>query len=498
MGKTCRELFSDIENTSIGDENEEVCGIAYRHDRVRPGDAFFCIIGSKSDGHAFAQDAIDRGARVLVVQRKVYLADASDVTEVIVSDTRKALANVANNYYGHPSESFDLVGITGTGGKTSLTYLVEHLVSASERRCGVVTTTGIRLLHKDEEERTILESPDIQGIFQEMKDASCEVVAMEISSLALDIERVWGSRFSVTAFSNLSQDHLDYHHDFESYFEAKAHLFSADYPAKRVVDIDDIWGKELLRRCSSAGDSIITTGFDTEALIHPVEIAYHRAHTDITLEVKGTRYEFSYPLVGRYHADNIMLAFGIGLQLGIPAQTIVGALSCVPPIPGRLEYVGLDAGNAEMGKGAAVYLDYIRTSHALKRAIECVKDITVGSVFVVCSCGDIADSGRQSVMAKAALAADRTFFTSGCPDASDMAPFFETLKAGEAGIWEHSEVEPDRRAAIARAIEAARAGDSILIVGIDQGNHRTPCEGTYGKDKRIVAEESARKASMNG
>ncbi|MBO4365124.1 MAG: UDP-N-acetylmuramoyl-L-alanyl-D-glutamate--2,6-diaminopimelate ligase, partial [Eggerthellaceae bacterium] len=340
MGMTCKQLFSGLNCTIIGDQNEMVEGIAYRSDKVQPGDAFFCIVGLKVDGHSFAQDAINRGAKVLVVERKVYLADATDVTEVVVSDSRKAMSLAASNFYGKPSSSLSLVGITGTNGKTTTTYLVEHIASVAGRRTGVIGTVGVRIGNVLERAaRTTPESSDLQATFARMRDANVDVVAMEVSSHALDLERTWGTKFEVTAFSNLTQDHLDYHKTFESYFEAKARLFSKEYPAKRVINIDDEWGRKLLARCSQAEDHIVSVGFTRSALIHPVDVTYHTTHTDVTLDVRGTQYSFSYPLVGRFNVSNVMLAFGIGAELGIPVQTIIKALETAPQVNGRLQRV---------------------------------------------------------------------------------------------------------------------------------------------------------------
>ena len=204
MGKTCTDLFAGIDCTVIGNADEEVGGIAYRSDRVQPGDAFFCIVGLTADGHSFAQDAIDRGAKVLVVERKVYLADATDVTEVVVADTRKAMAAASANFYDHPSKDFALVGITGTNGKTTTTYLVEHIAHVAGKRTGVIGTVGVRIGGEQEKTaHTTPESPDLQKLLARMRDERCGVVAMEVSSHALDLERTWGTTFAVTAFSNL-------------------------------------------------------------------------------------------------------------------------------------------------------------------------------------------------------------------------------------------------------------------------------------------------------
>mgnify|MGYP000323233033 CR=1 FL=1 len=227
MTKTCSELFQGMDCTIIGNGNEEVAGLAFRSDEVRPNDMFFCIVGTVVDGHSFAQDAIDRGATSLVAERKVYLADATDVTEVVVSDSRKAMAYASANYYDNPSRAFSLVGITGTNGKTTTTYLVEHIASVAGNRCGVIGTVGNKIAGVMEHaERTTPESPDLQKLFARMRDAGCTVVAMEVSSHALDLRRTWDTDFAVTAFTNLTQDHLDYHHTFDDYFEAKALLFS--------------------------------------------------------------------------------------------------------------------------------------------------------------------------------------------------------------------------------------------------------------------------------
>lgn len=486
MSKTCKELFSGIDCTIIGNEDELVCGLAYRSDKVQEGDIFFCIVGLTADGHSFAQDAIDRGAKVLVVERKIYLADASDVTEVVVSDSRKAMALAAAAFYDHPSEQFSLVGITGTNGKTTTSYLIENIARVAGNRTGVIGTVGVHIGDEIEEtSRTTPESPDLQYLFSRMNSENCDVVAMEVSSHALDLERTWGTRFAVTVFTNLTQDHLDYHNTFEAYFEAKARLFSQSYPAKRVICIDDAYGKELLRRCAVAEEDIITTGFDTSAQIHPEEIIYNTTSTTVVLDVRGTRYSFEYPLVGQFNVENIMSAFGVGIQLGISADTIVKALSKTPQIPGRLQRV-----SSSGGENPTVYVDYAHTPDALTKAISSLRSLMEdGRLITVFGCGGDRDSGKRPLMGKAALASDYAIVTSDNPRTEDPQTIIEDIIPGMTLGADRYEVVVDRREAIGKAIEIAQPKDCVLIAGKGHEDYQIIGTETITFDDCAVASE---------
>ena len=489
MTKTCAELFQGMECTIIGNENEEVNGLAFRSDQVRPGDMFFCIVGNVVDGHSFAQDAIDRGATTLVVERKVYLADATNVTEVVVADSRKAMAQVAANFYDHPSKDFALVGITGTNGKTTTTYLVEHIASVAGKRCGVIGTVGNKINGvMEKSEHTTPESPDLQKLFARMRDAGVDVVAMEVSSHALDLVRTWGATFAVTAFTNLTQDHLDYHHTFDDYFEAKALLFSKDYPSKRVISIDGSWGRELLRRCTAAGDEVITTGFDTAAQIHPVSVTYEATRTVVDLEVRGTVVSLAYPLVGRFNVENVMTAFACCLHLGIPADTIAEALATMPAVPGRLEQVA-----CAVEAPITIYVDYAHTPDALAKAIASIEELTSARTIVVFGCGGNRDASKRPIMGQAALAADYAVVTSDNPRHEDPDAIIADIVAGMEDP-SRFEVEPDRRAAIARAIQLARPGDAILLAGKGHEDYQLVGDKVLAFDDRKVAAEELERA----
>lgn len=490
MAKTVAQLFGGIDCTVLGNPDDEVTGIAYRSDKVQPGNAFFCIVGLKSDGHSFAQDAIDHGVKVIVCERKVYLADATDVTEVVVSDTRKAMAQVAANYYDNPSQAFSLVGITGTNGKTTTTYLVEHIAKRCGKRTGVIGTVGIVVDGKKEHaEHTTPESPDLQATFAKMRDAHVDTVAMEVSSHALDLLRTWGTTFAVTAFTNLTQDHLDYHHTFEAYFEAKARLFSKEYPAKRVVSIDDKWGKELLRRCSAADENVISVGWDQTAQIHPVNVDYEPTHTSVELDVRGSRVKFDYPLVGRFNVSNVMTAFAIGMQLGFSQAGIIAALEEAPQVPGRLERV-----SADHNGGVSVFVDYAHTPDALQKAMASIQNITKGRTIVVFGCGGDRDATKRSIMGRIALGADYAVVTSDNPRTEDPLAIINDIVSGMGEGTDHFEIEPDRRLAIAAAMKHAQPGDSILIAGKGHEDYQLVGDKVLSFDDRVVAAEELERA----
>ena len=482
---TCTELCSGLDCTIIGNGDEEVRGLAYRSESVQPGDMFFCIVGFKVDGHSFAQDAIDRGAKFVVVERKLYLAETDDVTLIVVEDSRKAMAHVAARFYGNPSEAFQLVGVTGTNGKTTTTYLIDQIARGAGKSTGVIGTVGIAVAGcRERAEHTTPESPDLQRIFARMRDARCEVVAMEVSSHALDLQRVWDTRFAVTAFTNLTQDHLDYHHTFEAYFEAKARLFSSDYPAKRVIGIDDRWGRELLRRCSAADDWVITTGFDAEAQIHPVSVDFAADHTAVVLDVRGTSVAFEYPLVGRFNVSNIMTAFGVGIALGFDTAEIVASLEQSPQVPGRLERV-----EGPQGCEVAVFVDYAHTPDALQKALDSLRSLTTGRLIVVFGCGGDRDAAKRSIMGRVALDADLAIVTSDNPRTEDPAAIIEDIVSGmgDAGGRGRYRVEPDRAAAIAAAIAEAHPGDSVLVAGKGHEDYQILGDTTIHFDDREVA-----------
>lgn len=490
--RTCAELFDHTHATIIGDADRSILGVAYRSDQVKPGDAFCCIVGLKADGHAFAQDAVDRGAAVLVVERMLEVKGDNDVTFILVNDTRKAMAHLAAHFYRMPTQDLSLVGITGTNGKTTTAHLVEHIASTLGKTTGMIGTVGIDIAGKAlPADHTTPESCDLQHIFAEMRDAGCDVVAMEVSSHALDLDRVWDSTFAVTAFTNLTQDHLDYHKTFEAYFAAKRRLFSADYPAKRVINIDSTWGERLVADALEQGDEVITTGFAENADIHPIEIAYDVARTRIVLGVRGEAIAFEYPLVGKFNVENVMTAFGIALELGFAPHDIARALSDVPPVPGRIEHVMLGPGEgSDRARQISVYVDYAHTPDAIEKALASVKQLTKGKTIVVFGCGGDRDATKRPLMGKAALAADFAVVTSDNPRTESPDAIIEDIVAGMQECGERFSVEPDRKRAIEHALSLAHPGDSVLIAGKGHEDYQIIGTTKHPFDDREVARQA--------
>lgn len=462
--KTASQLFERIPHTMLGDGATEVAGLAYRSDKVCPHDAFFCIVGLKVDGHTFAQDAIDRGASVIVAERKVYLADATDVCEVVVSDTRRAMAEASCAFYDYPSRSFNLVGITGTNGKTTTTYLVSHIARCVGQKTGVVGTIGIEIDGEHlPSNRTTPESPDLQHMFAQMRDAGVQTAAMEVSSHALDLERTWGTDFAVTAFTNLTQDHLDYHRTFDDYFEAKALLFSSDYPAKRVINGADRWGAKLIERCVASGDDVVTFGSAADGAFDITweNVEYSPASTSADFTIRGESFHIEYPLVGRFNVENVACALGIALQLGIPVEDAVAALATASSVPGRMQRV-----EGSSPEGVTVLVDYAHTPDALEKAIDSVKQVsTHGKTVVVFGCGGDRDSGKRPLMGKCALRADFAIVTSDNPRSENPDSIIADIIGGMEDGKDRFSVEPDRARAIRLAVDAASNGDVVLIAG---------------------------------
>jgi UDP-N-acetylmuramoyl-L-alanyl-D-glutamate--2,6-diaminopimelate ligase len=430
----------------------DIAGLAYDNRVVGPRDLFFCVRGFTRDGHEFAADAVARGAAALVVD---HIVDA-DIPQVVVEDVRRAMPPVAAAFYGDPTGHLDLVGITGTNGKTTTAYLVRALLEADGRQSGLLGTVksvigGTELAL----ERTTPEAIDLQRAFRAMLDAGDSACVMEVSSHALELGRVDAAHFAVGVFTNLTQDHLDFHPTMEDYFEAKRKLFTEVGARQAVLNLDDPHGLRL------ATDPEILAPL-TFALDHPG--ATYRAD-DVRTGLSGSRFalhspdgvaELSSPLRGRFNVSNVIAAFAAARALGVPFDTAVAAVERAGQVPGRFETV-------DEGQRFAVLVDYAHTPDSLENVLSSARDLTDGKLHVVFGCGGDRDRKKRPLMGEiAARMADHVFVTSDNPRSEDPDAIIAEILVGIDRPVDH---DADRRAAIFAAVAEAREGDVIVIAG---------------------------------
>jgi UDP-N-acetylmuramoyl-L-alanyl-D-glutamate--2,6-diaminopimelate ligase len=438
-----RELLGD------GPDDVEITGLAYDNRKVEPGTLFFCVPGFTRDGHDFAQDAIDRGAAALVVCRPLGLG----VPEVRVEDIRAAMAQAAARFYGDPTTELEVVGVTGTSGKTTTAWLVRAMLEASGRRCGLLGTVGsiVGGEHRTVE-RTTPEAIDLQRTFRGMLDAGDVACAMEISSHALELRRAEGIHCAVALFTNLSQDHLDFHPDMEAYFLAKRRLFETD-PRLRVACADDPYG----RRLAAEFPGTVTFGIDTDADLRALEVRPDAAGSDFRLRAPDGEWPVRLGMPGRFNVLNALGAWVAARALGAPPESLLATLAGPPRVPGRFEPV-------EEGQPFTVVVDYSHKPGALENVLRSARTVAEGRVIVVFGAGGDRDRGKRPLMGEiAARLADLAIVTSDNPRSEEPDAIVAEVAAGAAGGAVEREV--DRRAAIARAVGLAQPGDIVVIAG---------------------------------
>lgn len=470
-------LLEGVGASLDGSADVVVSGVAYRSDLVRPGDAFFCIPGFVHDGHEFAADAASRGAAVVVVQRPL---EGVSAPQVLVPNTRIALAVGASRFFGEPSHALDVVGITGTNGKTTTTYLVDSIFRQAGRTTGIIGTVETRIgPRRVPAVRTTPESSDLQSLLADMVAEGVSDVCLEVSSHAIDLHRVDAVRFGVVAFTNLTQDHFDYHHTFEEYYSVKRRLFTEFETGARVVNIDDLIGGQI----ASEVEGVLTVGRNASAAIRADGEELSATGAVFSLVTPdGTRL-VHLPLAGAYNVSNALVAAGCAHSLGIGLDTIVAGLDAAPQVPGRLERV-------ECAQEFAVIVDYAHTPDSLGKATRAVRDVTPGRVIVVFGCGGDRDPEKRPLMGEAAARnADIAIITSDNPRSEDPVGIILQVEDGAKAAGGTYEIEVDRRKAIARAVEIALPGDAILIAGKGHEDYQIFSDRTIHFDDREVARE---------
>lgn len=438
-------------------------GLAYDSRRVQPGDLFCCIVGARSDGHEHARAAVASGASALLVERPLDLG----VPEIMVSDARRAMARLAAEIWDHPARSFTLIGVTGTNGKTTTVYLVDSILRAAGHTTGLIGTIETRVGARVRPgARTTPESVDLQSLFAEMRSDQVGAVAMEVTSHALTLHRVEGVRFDAAVFTNLSQDHLDFHRDMEDYFAAKSGLFRPDRSARGAANIDDAYGEKLL-----AGAQIPSLSFavSRDADVRASEVSVGRHDTEFTISVHAGgqvagEARIKTPLVGAFNVSNCLAAAAAALQAGIAWEAIGAGLAGLRAVPGRFESV-------DQGQPFSVIVDYAHTPDSLDNVLRETRRMAErhgGRVVCVFGCGGDRDSGKRPLMGGAAARlADIVIVTSDNPRSEDPHSIIGQILEGL--LVERAEgpdaVLEDRAAAIREALGRARSGDVVVIAG---------------------------------
>jgi UDP-N-acetylmuramoyl-L-alanyl-D-glutamate--2,6-diaminopimelate ligase len=438
-----RELFPHAQG------DPEVTSLAYDGRSVQPGALFFCVRGFTRDGHDFAPGAIADGAVALVVDHPLGLG----VPEVRVDDVRAAMAPVAARFHGDPSARLDVVGITGTSGKTTTSFLVRELLEGAGRRTALLGTVKSVVAGREGTlARTTPEAVDLQAAFAAMADGGDVACAMEVSSHALELHRADAIHWAVAVFTNLSQDHLDFHPTMEEYFLAKRRLFEAG-PRVGIVNVDDAWGVRL-----AAELDVTTVSVEGDADVRAVDVRPGLDGTDFAIvDRDGTRLELRSPLRGRFNVANAVAAVAVARALGVADDVIAAALRTAAPVPGRLQPV-------EEGQGFAVLVDYAHKPGALESVLDAARDLTRGRVIVVFGAGGDRDRGKRPIMGEVAgRLADEVIITSDNPRSEDPDAIVAEIVAGVGR--EDVRVEPDRHAAIELAVSLARDGDVLLVAG---------------------------------
>jgi UDP-N-acetylmuramoyl-L-alanyl-D-glutamate--2,6-diaminopimelate ligase len=451
----------------IGPVDRTVEGIAYDSRRVQRNTMFVALRGEKADGHQFIGQAIDKGAPVIVAERE---NDDPRATSLVVEDSRAALADFSASFYGHPARKLKLAGVTGTNGKTTTTFLIKHICGSAGLRCGLIGTVryeiGERLLPAI---RTTPESLDLQELLSQIASAGCKAAAMEVSSHALAQDRTRGLEWSVAVFTNLTQDHLDFHVTMENYFEAKARLFTGLAHQKQrrkpvaVVNIDDRYGQQLLDRIDK-GVLVVTYGMGTRADFRASNYRAEFAGTSYQLDARGKSYLVRLPLIGRFNVTNSVAALAAANALGIDLRQAVLSLAKSPQVPGRLEMVPAK-------RQFQVFVDYAHTPDALANVLKTLRGLEPQRLIVVFGCGGNRDRQKRPLMAEMAdRLADYSIITSDNPRKEDPSAIVADVEKGFRSNRYKKII--DRTQAIEHAIALARPRDIVLIAGKGHENYQ--------------------------
>ena len=481
-----------------GNVEREVRAITYHSAQASEDSLFVAIKGTQSDGHNFVEQAIDRGCQIVVVEKP--LDPMPGVTIIEVDNSRAALAQLANCFFGFPSHSLTVIGITGTNGKTTTTYLLESILAACGLKAGVIGTVDVRYPgYMQPASVTTPESVDLQRILREMLDAGVTHVVLEATSHALDMHRVDGTRFAVGLFTNLSQDHLDYHRTMGEYFAAKSRLFShilqeeSETPALAVINTDDLWCEKLFALIDGP---VLRFGLSDDAEIKAEEISCDFSGIRALIRTPRGVLQVHSPLLGRLNLYNLLAATAVAVGLDLPLESIASGQKTLARVPGRLENIANDV-------GVHVLVDYAHTPDALEKALSSLRELHSGRIICVFGCGGDRDRGKRPLMGEAAAQrADLVIITSDNPRSevpeaimADIEagvqdqdlPFFSSLAQCGGNCKRGYTMLVDRGEAIRMAIDYAAQGDVVYIAGKGHENYQILGNKRVDFDDRTVA-----------
>ena len=479
-----RDLLEGVDALrTSGAAEVEVSSVACDSRKTAAGGLFVALRGAAADGNQFVAQAIERGAAVIVSQQPRPEAISSSLTWVEVEHPRRALAAISANFYGRPAEALQLVGITGTNGKTTTSYLVDALLCAAGHRTGLFGTIAYRTPRGEQPAKnTTPESLDLERFFAEVRDAGGTHATLEVSSHALTMDRVWGLRFAVAVFTNLTRDHLDYHKTLDEYFAAKRRLFEgvgAPPPLCGVVNADDPRAADL----AGLAQRTLTYGIESAADITARKFSLAFSGLEFTAQTPAGRVEIASPLVGRINVYNILAAVGAGLALGLDREAIeVGIRNC-RSVPGRFERV-------DQGQPFLVVVDYAHTDDALRNLIQTARELLgkSGRIVTLFGCGGERDRTKRPLMGEAAGSlSDFVVLTSDNPRSEDPLKIINDAVVGLQRAQASYVIEPDRLRAIEIALEKAQPGDVVLLAGKGHEIYQVLRERTLDFDDREEA-----------
>ena len=461
----------------VGREPVDVADLAYDARAVGRGALFFCVPGEHADGHDFAAAAVQRGAVALVVERPVDVP----VPQLVVLDARAAMAVAADAFFGEPTRELEVAGVTGTNGKTTTAFLLHAVLTAAGRRPGLLGTVEARIGGQSRPVvRTTPEAIDLQRTFREMLDAGDRSVAFEASSHASQLHRLDRVRFDALVFTNLTQDHLDFHGDMETYFQAKRRLFTGAAPPPAAVNVGDPYGRRLAAELEGAHRApLVTFGLAADADVHPERLELGTG--GIRLRAAGL--ELQSPLRGRFNAENVLGVLAAAELLDVEPEDAAAGIAALDGVPGRFEAV-------DEGQPFAVIVDYAHTPDSLENVLAAARDMTDGRVLVVFGAGGDRDRGKRPLMGKVAVdGADVVVVTSDNPRSEEpLAIIQDVLQGAGTGV----EIDPDRRSAITRAVSLAEPGDVVVIAGKGHEQGQEVGDEKLPFDDREVAREALR------